>query len=155
MKLEVLRFSSQADCTSGLLFDITGGDRKFLCYTLEDEERNSKVEGETRIPSGTYDITLRKHGGFHSKYSKRFPDIHRGMLWIRNVPNFEYILIHCGNTDEHTSGCLLVGQTQESNLIKGDGFVGKSSAAYKQIYPDIARVLEAGEKVTITYTDYG
>ena len=77
------------------------------------------------------------------------------MLWIRNVPDFEYILIHCGNTDEHTSGCLLVGQTQESNVIKGDGFVGKSSAAYRQIYPAIAGALEAGDKVTITYTDYG
>lgn len=154
MKLEVLRFSSQEDCTNGILFDVTG-ERKFLCYTLEDEERNTKVDGETRIPAGTYEVNLRKHGGFHAKYTKRFPDIHRGMLWIRNVPDFEYILIHCGNTDEHTSGCLLVGQTQESNVIKGDGFVGKSSAAYRQIYPAIAGALEAGGKVTITYTDYG
>ena len=153
MKLEVLRFSSQEDCTNGILFDVTE-ERKFLCYTLEDEERETKVMGETRIPAGTYKITLRKHGGFHQKYSKRFPAIHRGMLWVRDVPGFEFILIHCGNTDEHTMGCLLVGQTQESNLIKGDGFVGKSSAAYKQMYPPIAAALERGEEVTITYTDY-
>ena len=153
MKLEVLRFSSQEDCTNGILFDVTE-ERKFLCYTLEDEERETKVMGETRIPAGTYKITLRKHGGFHQKYSKRFPAIHRGMLWVRDVPGFEFILIHCGNTDEHTMGCLLVGQTQESNLVKGDGFVGKSSAAYKQMYPPIAAALERGEEVTITYTDY-
>jgi len=153
MKLEVLRFSSQEDCTNGILFDVTE-ERKFLCYTLEDEERETKVMGETRIPAGTYKITLRKHGGFHQKYSKRFPAIHRGMLWVRDVPGFEFILIHCGNTDEHTMGCLLVGQTQESNLVRGDGFVGKSGAAYKQMYPPIAAALERGEEVTITYTDY-
>ncbi len=42
MKLEVLRFSSQEDCTNGLLFDVTNG-RDFLAYTLEDEARNEKV----------------------------------------------------------------------------------------------------------------
>ena len=68
-----------------------------------------------------------------------------------DVPNFEYILIHCGNTDEHTAGCLLVGDSQENNQIKKDGFIGKSSQAYKRIYPRIASALERGEKVTITY----
>ena len=52
MKLEVLRFSSQSDSTLGLLFDVTNG-REFLCYTIEDEARETKVMGETRIPAGT------------------------------------------------------------------------------------------------------
>ena len=52
MELEVLRFSSQKDSTNGLLFDVTDG-RKFLCYTLEDEHREEKEYGETRIPSGS------------------------------------------------------------------------------------------------------
>ena len=39
MELEVIRFSSQKDSTNGLLFDVTDGCRKFLCYTLEDEHR--------------------------------------------------------------------------------------------------------------------
>lgn len=153
MKLEVLRYSSQKDSTLGALFDITNGDRKFLCYTLEDEYREVKVMHETRIPAGTYEITLRNFGGFHTKYSKRFPEIHKGMLWIRNVPGFEYILLHCGNDDDDTSGCLLVGDTQTNN-ITSDGFVGSSINAYKRIYPDIARSIEAGEKVEITYTDF-
>ena len=125
MKLEVLRFSSGKDSTSGILFDVTKG-REFLCYTLEDEKREEKKMGETRIPAGTYDLSLRMVGGFHKKYSKRFGDSHRGMLHITNVPGFEYILIHCGNTDEHTAGCLLVGDSQENNQIKKDGFIGKS-----------------------------
>lgn len=154
MKLEVLRISSQEDSTLGLLFDITNGDRKFLCYTLEDEYREIKVMHETRIPAGTYKITLRTWGGFHERYSKRFPEMHKGMLWIREVPNFEYILIHCGNDDDDTSGCLLVGDTQTSNTNGSDGFVGSSTYAYKAIYPSIATALENNEEVTITYTDF-
>ena len=48
MKLEVIRYSSQKDSTLGMLFDVTKG-RKFLCFTLEDEARRTKVKGETRI----------------------------------------------------------------------------------------------------------
>jgi hypothetical protein len=72
------------------------------------------------------------------------------MLHVLDVPGFDYILIHCGNTDEHTAGCLLVGDSQENNQITKDGFIGKSTQAYKRIYPDIANAIECGE-VTITY----
>ena len=153
MKLEVLRFSSEKDSTSGLLFDVTG-KRKFLCYTLEDEYRTKKVMQETRIPAGTYEIKYRKEGGHHKKYTQRYPDIHRGMLHVTNVPNFKWILIHVGNTDEHTAGCLLLGDTQENNQIKTNGFIGKSSQAYVRVYDYIARALDMGEKVTITYYDF-
>mgnify|MGYP003115057981 FL=1 len=154
MKLEVLRFSSQTDSTSGLLFEVTDIKRHFLCYTLEDERRALKVRGETRVPAGTYKIELRNEGGFHQKYTKKYPGIHRGMLHIVDVPNFEYILIHTGNTDEHTAGCLIVGDAQENNLLLPDGFVGKSVNAYKRIYPSIAKAISQGEEVTITYIDY-
>jgi|TARA_Y100000015_G_scaffold21836_1_gene21163 hypothetical protein len=154
MQLEVLRFSSQTDSTSGLLFEVTDIKRHFLCYTLEDERRALKVRGETRVPAGTYKIELRKEGGFHNRYTKKYPGIHRGMLHITDVPNFEYILIHTGNTDEHTAGCLIVGDAQENNIILPDGFVGKSVNAYKRIYPSIAKAIEQGEEVTITYIDY-
>ena len=156
MKLEVIRFSSEADSTSGLLFDITK-ERKFLAYTLEDEYRdseNAKVMAETRIPAGTYKVILRTVGRIHGNYTKRFADIHKGTLHVINVPNFKYILIHCGNTDEHTAGCLLVGDTQTNNQIKKDGFIGSSTNAYKRVYPPIAEALECGEEVTITYVDF-
>ena len=103
MELEVLRFSSGSDSTNGALFDVSDriDGRKFLCYTLEDEQRDKKIKGETRIPAGSYEIRIRRIGGFNERYSKRFGKMHRGMLHIINVPGFEYILIHCGNTDEH------------------------------------------------------
>ena len=154
MKLEVLRISSESDSTSGLVFDITNG-RKFLCYSLEDEYRDEKVMHETRVPAGTYKILLRKEGGFHGRYTKKYgPDFHKGMLHVQDVPGFKWILIHTGNTDEHTSGCLIVGDSQENNQLKKDGFIGRSTQAYKRIYPPIAEALENGEEVTITYVDY-
>ena len=165
MKLEVLRISSGPDSTSGILFIVDDSaenphgegfrcKRSFVCYTLEDEHRDEKKYGETRIPAGTYKIKLRKEGGYHQKYSKRFPSIHRGMLHITDVPNFEYILIHCGNTDEHTAGCLLVGDSQENNQLVSNGFIGKSTQAYKRIYPKIAEELLNNNEVLITYKDF-
>ncbi len=153
MQLEVIRFSSAKDSTLGLLFNVTDEKREFLCYTLEDEYREEKVMHETRIPSGTYEIKLRTWGRIHEDYTKRFADIHKGTLWLQDVPNFKYILIHCGNNDDHTSGCLLVGDTQTEN-IKSDGFVGSSTNAYKRIYPPIAEAIENGECVEITYIDF-
>ena len=158
MKLKVIRISSEADSTSGVLFDVTDPDnKKFLAYTLEDEYRdskNEKVMHETRIPAGEYKVILRTHGRIHENYTKRFADIHRGTLHVIDVPNFKYILIHCGNTDEHTSGCLLVGDTQKNNQVEKNGYIGSSSKNYARIYPAIAAALEAGEEVTIKYVDY-
>ena len=153
MKLEVLRFSSDSDSTLGVLFDITC-ERKFLCFTLEDEFREVKISGETRIPAGTYNITLRTEGGFNQRYNDKFgTDFNKGMLWVRDVPGFEYILIHIGNNDNDTEGCLLVGDTQTQNITK-NGFIGSSTDAYTRIYPPIADVLVGGGEVTITYKDY-
>ena len=155
MELVVYRISSEKDCTNGILFEKTDSfGLKFLCYTLEDEHRVLKVKGETRIPKGKYNIEYRKEGGFHNKYIKRFSNIHKGMLQVMDVPNFDYILLHCGNTDEHSSGCLLVADSQENNIIIKDGFIGKSTNAYKRIYPLIAKELELGNKVTIEYKDF-
>ena len=148
MKLRVVRYLSSDDFTLGMLLDETNG-KHFLCYTLEDEHREEKVMHETRIPAGTYNITLRTVGGFHGRYTNKYGDMHKGMLWVRDVPGFEYILIHTGNTDEHTSGCLIVGNSSDSK-----GFIGSSVSAYKKIYPAIAEALERGEEVTITYEDY-
>ena len=145
MELIVDRYNSESDYTDGLLF-ING---KFECYTLEDEYREVKVKGETRIPNGTYKIELRVVGGFHNKYSSKYgSSFHKGMLWVKDVPNFEYILIHTGNTDEHTAGCLIVGSTADNKK----GFIGASVNAYKSLYPKVLKALQNNEEVYITYT---
>ena len=152
MKLEVIRFNKGKDSTNGILFDITN-ERRFLCYTLEDESREKKVRGETCIPEGEYCLGFRTEGGFDAKYAHRFADMHMGMLEVCDVPNFKYILIHCGNTDEDTAGCLLLGDTQENNNIKENGFIGKSTHAYYRVYQEIAEALQK-EEVTIVYRDF-
>jgi hypothetical protein len=114
--------------------------------------------GETRVPEGIYDIKLRAEGGHHNKYAARYSDIHKGMLCIHNKPNwilenagmsFQYILIHTGNTDEHTMGCLLV-----NDAVSGKTFTGSSSRdAYKSLYPKVVKALQAGDSATIEYVD--
>jgi len=148
VKLTVVRHQFGTDATNGMLF-ING---IFECYTLEDQYQAVKVMHETCIPEGTYDIKFRKTGGFHAKYSERYKNAHYGMLHIQDVPNFTYILIHTGNTDEHTSGCLIVGETQQDLEVSKDGFVGSSTVAYKKMYAKVASQLLQGKDVTIEYT---
>ena len=151
--IEVLRYSSGVDSTLGILCENGPQGREFLSQTLEDEFREEKVSAETRIPEGTYDVKLRTTGGFHSRYANKFGDWHKGMLHVQDVPGFEYILIHTGNTDEHTMGCLLVADSSTQNITK-DGFIGASVSAYKRIYPSLAQWLLDGNILTITYIDY-
>ena len=148
MKLTVVRNQFGTDATNGILLI----DGIFECYTLEDQYQAVKVMHETCIPEGTYDIEFRKTGGFHAKYTERYKNAHYGMLHIQDVPNFTYILIHTGNTDEHTSGCLIVGETQQDLEISKDGFIGSSAVAYKKMYAKVANQLLQGKKVTIEYT---
>ena len=155
MKYEVLRISSGKDSTSGMLFEVDNNTRTFLAYTLEDEQRDVKVWGETRIPAGTYKLKLRKEGGFHTRYLAKYGDtFHKGMIWVQDVPGFEWILWHTGNTDEHTAGCLILGNTQTNNRIAKDGFIGSSVDAYKFVYPRVAAAIESGLDVEVTYIDY-
>ena len=148
MKLQVVRTQFGKDATNGLLFI----DGVFECYTLEDQYQAVKVMHETCIPEGTYDIKFRKTGGFHARYTERYKNAHYGMLHIQDVPGFTYILIHTGNTDEHTSGCLIVGETQQDLDINFNGMVGSSAVAYKKMYAKVANQLLQGKKVTIEYS---
>src|SRR5210317_1162385 len=148
MKLQVIRTQFGKDATNGMLFI----DGVFECYTLEDQYQAVKVMHETCIPEGTYDIQFRKTGGFHAKYSERYQNAHYGMLHIQDVPNFTYILIHTGNSDEHSSGCLIVGETQQDLDISDDGFIGHSGKAYLKLYNKVAKELLLGKEVSIEYT---
>jgi hypothetical protein len=125
-------------------------DGKKICFGLEDEYREAKVYGETRIPAGSYKIGLRLVGRFHQRYEKRFPIIHKGMLQVLDVPGFEYILIHCGNNDEHTAGCLLVGE--DSITTHGGMRLIDSGRAYSRLYQKVIHAALANE-LTIEYVD--
>lgn len=115
-------------------------------YTLEDGQREHKVYGETCIPAGTYKLELRNEGGMTKRYAKRYK-FHRGMIWLREVPMFEWIYIHVGNTSADTLGCILVG------LTVGADFIGRSRDAYKVIYETIADAIDSPEGCTITIVE--
>jgi len=148
MKIKVVRYSDDGDSTLGVLLI----DGKLSAYTLEDEKRTVKKFGETRIPEGTYKIGLRKVGGFDDRYTRRFPEVHEGMLHILDVPNFEYILIHIGNTEADTAGCLLVADAPSAVSARKQS-ISSSTGTYLEVYTTILAAIKNGEEVTIEYVD--
>lgn len=93
MKIEVIRDIFRPNETLGKLFI----DGSFFCYTLEDTVRDVKIKHHTAIPAGIYKAVL----AFSQKF-KKF------MLRLLNVPNFDGVLFHGGNTNKDSSGCILV-----------------------------------------------
>ena len=123
-----------------------------VCFTLEDAFHVAKIAGDTRIPSGVYEIKLRNEGGLTQKYLEKYgSDFHQGMLWLQDVPDYEWVYIHTGNTHRHTEGCILVGAS--SSLIEDEKNVGYSIDTYKTIYPVIANAISSGEQVFIEILD--
>jgi len=147
MKLLLKRLCFSQDFTAGALIWLD--NNQFLAATLEDEKRLVKKAAETAIPAGTYEIKLRNEGGLTKKYAAKFPEMHKGMLWLQDVPNFEWVYIHVGNTDDDTEGCILVGTTIDYSL----GLLSESVVAYKSIYPIIASAILSGQKVEIEIVD--
>lgn len=109
----------------------------FECFTIEDVDRSlekggAKVPGKTAIPRGTYKVTI----DFSNRFQKR-------MMHVLNVPGFEGIRIHSGNTDKDTEGCLLLGK------VRGDGAVLNSRAAVDAIFAKVEAAINGGESVVL------
>ena len=98
MKLRVERLWKKATYTVGRLYV----DEKLYCNTLEDVVRDldkeKKIPGKTAIPAGTYKVIY----NWSPKFVMNLPR-------LLNVPHFEGILIHPGNTADDSAGCILVG----------------------------------------------
>lgn len=158
MEIVVLREPSKSESTRGeLLMD---GDR--FGDTLEDEKRDVKVSGETRIPAGRYRLGLRtflsseEEKGLISDMTKKYRKKFEWFMYhiqVMDVPNFSYVYIHVGNYESNTDACLLIG----------DGFtdydeksaIWNSSDTYEEFYKIVVPILEDGcEEVWITYIDH-
>ena len=140
MFLQLVRLEDNNRSTIGTLH-VNG---EFECFTLEDTYNEPKVYGKTRVPAGEYNIKLRTVGGMTQKYANKYTN-HKGMLWLHDVPGFEYIYIHTGNHAGHTDGCVLVGQGCDS----ATGSISKSRLAYEKLYTAIITDLDNGNDVTI------
>lgn len=117
------RFFNDSKMTLGILYF---GDTFF--YVLEDTKRDKKIKGQTRIPAGVYEVDklkvlTPKTEQYRAKYS--WFDFH---IHIKNVPNFENVYIHIGNTHRDTEGCLLIGNKATKETIE------ESTKAFRQFY---------------------
>ena len=141
MEIEVRRTEFYKECTHGELFI----DGSKLCDTLEDRDRDynkdgditdpgeGKVYGQTAIPRGRYKLIFRM--------SKRFGKVLPALL---DVPGFEGILIHSGNTPEDTSGCILLGRKRKRGVIL-------SSRYWMMRFMEIVKpVFDKSEEINVT-----
>ena len=113
MKLKLERKYFKDNYTIGNLYV----DGVFFSNTLEDKNRDInkngkfdngevKVYGKTCIPFGVYKIIVTKS-----------PKFGRDLPRLLNVPSFDGILIHRGNTVEDTAGCILIGDNKEVGKV--------------------------------------
>lgn len=131
-------------------------DGKWFCNVLEDKDRNLdssmsiakirelKKPSITAIPKGTYEITL---DVISPKYCNNsfYKQVCNGKVpRLLNVKGFEGILIHAGNSDKDSAGCLLVG----INLERGK--VLKSQETFRKLYKMLSEAKLRGEYIQIT-----
>ena len=137
MQITVHRMPSKDGATIGTL----AVDGVPLCFTLEDVVREVKgkpveswkLHGETAIPAGSYDVIINR--------SNRFQ---RDLPLLLNVPGFEGVRIHPGNTAKDTEGCILVGYTNAA------GFIGRSRDAFADLFGRMVRAKQSGQPIKLT-----
>ena len=139
MKLTLKRIAKKKTYTIGKLYI----DDVYFCDTIEDtdrglyqkqdiqELRKIKVPSKTAIPTGIYKISLNiVSPKFSAK--KIYQEICKGKVpRLLNVPGYEGVLIHIGNTAEDSAGCILVGQN------KVVGKVINSTETFRKLYNKI------------------
>lgn len=129
MKLKLIRDKTVGNSTTGKLYI----DGVFECYTLEDVVRPVKIKGKTAINTGTYKVII--------NMSNRFK---RLLPLLIDVPNFEGVRIHPGNTSEDTEGCILVGTSVSSNLE--GSFIKSSRIAFNALF---SKMQKATKPITL------
>lgn len=133
MMLRLERVAPGTACTIGKLYV----ENIFFSYSLEDVDRHleqggTKIPGETAIPRGSYKVTI----DFSNRFQKQ-------MMHVLNVPQFEGIRIHAGNTAKDTEGCILLGK------VRSDNAVFNSRDAVNALFEKVRTALNAGQEVTM------
>jgi hypothetical protein len=120
MKLTLKRIAKKPAYTIGRLYI----EDLYFCDTIEDidrglrqdmplsEIRKIKVKDKTAIPAGTYQMVVNMS-----------PSKKRLLPRLLDVPGFEGILIHRGNTENDSSGCIIVGENKAvGKVINSTGY---------------------------------
>jgi len=146
MIITLNRISDNKDSTIGYL----QVDGHFFCFTLEDQFNKTKIRGETRIPEGTYKLSIRKEDSpLTLQHRKNYGAWFKYHIEISGVENFKWIYIHSGNDDDHTDGCLLLGDTLFNHLVTPKSPLGQSVQALKRFYDLVYPIIDKGQEVLI------
>ncbi|EEA7716381.1 hypothetical protein KCS34_001829 [Campylobacter coli] len=132
MKIKIIRRYTGKTCVIGK-FKVLDDKEKILfeCFSLEENKEGVERNKDLRIPEGIYD--LKRHSP--SRFENTLRSITKKddtMINVFNekVPFDRHILIHWGNTDKDTKGCILLGLTKDNN----NESVGQSRQACKEFY---------------------
>lgn len=148
MELVLNRILKTNDYTIGEL----NVDGTYLCDTIEDRVRplpetcpntpkgigckcKEKVYGKTAVPAGTYKVKL----GYSNRFKRVLPQ-------VLSVPHFIGILIHTGNSNKDTEGCIIVGTWDG----KTENWVSNSRVAFNKLMPLLQAATDKKEEITIT-----
>lgn len=143
LRLELVRSTFGETTVTGDLYV----DGEWQCFTLEDRVRpdpnlltpanEAKVSGETAIPDSTYQVVITPS----PRFKRRLP-------LLVNVPGFDGIRIHPGNSHRDTEGCILVGEGV--NQFSQEPMLTKSVSAFNALFDLMEEAIEAGESITVT-----
>lgn len=147
MKLLLKRIAKMEKYTIGKLYV----DGEYFADTLEDADRNLtstmskdeiakvKVYGKTAIPTGTYVVDMNT---VSPKFGERsWAQPYEGKVpRLQDVPGYEGVLIHPGNTADDTLGCILVGR----NKVKGQVVESQNT------FHSLMNILKGDNDITIT-----
>ncbi|EAH6696393.1 hypothetical protein KTL49_001009 [Campylobacter jejuni] len=133
MKVTINRRYTGKTCVIGK-FKVLDDEEKILfeCFALEEDKEGLESGKDLRIPEGNYNLKRHTPSRFENTLRSITKKDDDTMINVYNdeVPASRAILIHWGNTDKDTQGCILLGLTKDNN----NESVGQSRQACKEFY---------------------
>ncbi|HED0832301.1 TPA: hypothetical protein R4M28_000284 [Campylobacter jejuni] len=132
MKVTINRRYTGKTCVIGK-FKVFNDDKLlFECFSLEEDKEGLESGKDLRIPEGNYNLKRHSPSRFENTLRSITKKDDDTMINVYNddVPSSRAILIHWGNTDKDTQGCILLGLTKDNN----NESVGQSRQACKEFY---------------------
>ncbi|HFP7527545.1 TPA: DUF5675 family protein [Campylobacter jejuni] len=133
MKITINRRYTGKTCVIGK-FKVLNDDDNILfeCFSLEEDKEGLESGKDLRIPEGNYNLKRHSPSRFENTLREITGKNDDEMINVYNneVPASRAILIHWGNTDKDTQGCILLGLTKDNN----NESVGQSRQACKEFY---------------------
>lgn len=133
MKVTINRRYTGKTCVIGK-FKVLDDEEKILfeCFSLEEDKEGLESGKDLRIPEGNYNLKRHSPSRFENTLREITGKNDDEMINVYNneVPASRAILIHWGNTDKDTQGCILLGLTKDNN----NESVGQSRQACKEFY---------------------